>query len=214
MMKIVYFLKIAVLCWLFSSNFVFAQLKPFEIPENIDVQNISKYFVYYEDKTRLMSLREINKLEEKDWQAITTDDPNLGFKKINLWLKFQLQNNSHQAQTYYLELDYPLLDKVDIFSKNENTSWERVINTIGDAVPFGTRPFFYRNLVFPLKLEANETRSYLIKIAGDSSLQFPAYLYSQARLIKHIAITEILFGFFYGILLIMGIYNLVLFFAI
>ncbi len=213
-MRFLYFLKIFGLFWLFSLQFVSAQLKPYEIPENIEVENISKYFVYYEDASKLMSLKEIDKMEAEKWKPITRDDPNLGFKKINLWLKFQLYNNSNKAETFYLEFDYPLLDKVDIFSKNGESSWEKVINTVGDAVPFNTRPFFYRNFIFPLKLEPFETRSFLIKIDSDSSLQFPAYLYSLPRLIKHIAITDILFGFFYGILLIMGIYNLVLFFAI
>jgi serine phosphatase RsbU (regulator of sigma subunit) len=213
-MKQSYFLKLVGFYWLFSMSFVFAQIKSYEIPENIEVVNISKYFVYYEDASKLMSLKEISKMEAEKWKPITKDDPNLGFKKINLWLALQLHNNSNKTETYYLELDYPLLDKVDIFTQNGESSWQKIINTVGDAVPFSTRPFFYRNLVFPLKLEPFETRSFLIKIDSDSSLQFPAYLYSQARLIKHIAITEILFGFFYGILLIMGIYNLVLFFAI
>lgn len=205
---------VATVCLVLECGSLFAQLKTYEIPIDLQVQNISKYFLYYEDKTKGMSLKEVASLPDTAWQAITRDDPNLGFKKINLWLKFQLKSTSKETQTYYLELDYPLLDKVDLFHKTETTEWDRLFNTVGDGVPFSQRPIFYKNLVFPVTLEPFESRSFLMKIDSKGSLQFPAYLYDYYNLIRHVAINEMLFGFFYGILIIMGVYNLVLFFAV
>ena len=188
--------------------------KVFEINESTEYVNISKAIAVFQDSSKLMSLKEVLALEDSRFKPITTEDPNFGFKKNNFWLKFHLQNKSNQALRRYLEFDYPLMDKIDIFTQNAEGTWVNLQKTIGDKVPFSQRIIFYRNPIFALDLAPQETRTYFIKIDTEGSVQFPAILYNESRLSKHIANTEILFGIFYGILLIMAIYNLVLYFAV
>ena len=191
-----------------------AQEKIIDISDDTEFTNISRYLYVFQDSSKLMSFKQVLLLEDSRFKPIETDDPNFGFKKSNFWLKFQVSNKSTQTKYRYLELDYPLIDKLEIFSQDAQGTWINTQKTIGDKVPFKERTIFYRNPIFNIEVAPQETRTYFIKIDTESSIQFPAILYNQSRLSKHIANTEILFGIFYGILLIMGIYNLVLFFAI
>jgi len=176
--------------------------------------NISKYLYVFEDSTKQMSLKAVLALGESKFINVKTDDPAYGFKKSNFWIKVHIQNIKATYQNLFIEFDYPLSDKIDIFTQDERGNWTNTQKTIGDKVPFSARTIFYRNPVFNIDLHPHESKVYLFKIETESSIQFPAYLYSSQGLSKHISKTEILFGMFYGILLIMGIYNLVLYFAI
>lgn len=205
---------ICIFLFIISSNLLQAQEKIFDISDEVEYANVSRYISVFQDSSKLMSFKQVLLLEDSRFKPITSDDPNFGFKKANFWLKFQVSNKSTQTKYRYLELDYPLMDKLEIFSQDAQGSWVNTQNIIGDKVAFKERTIFYRNPVFNIEVAPQETRTYFIKIDTESSIQFPAILYNYSRLSKHIANTEILFGIFYGILLIMGIYNLVLFFAI
>jgi len=198
----------------FSAIGLQAQQPIFEMNENTDYANISRYISVFQDSSKLMSLKQVLALEDSHFKPITTDDPNFGFKKNNFWLKFQVSNKSTKTKYRYLELDYPLMDKLEVFSQDAQGNWVNTQKTIGDKVPFKERTIFYRNPVFNIEVAPQETRTYFIKIDTESSVQFPAILYNESRLSRHITNTEILFGIFYGILLIMAIYNLVLYFAV
>lgn len=209
--RVFFFVVVHLSFWNFSS---FSQSKIIEIDDNLQYKNVSKYLSVFQDSSKLMSFWQVLALSDNYFKPITTEDPNFGFRKTTFWLKFQVSNKSSQTQYRYLEFDYPLMDKLEIWSQDQQGNWINPQKTIGDKVPFAERTFFYRNPIFTIQLAPEETRTYFIKIDTESSIQFPAILYNQTSLSKHITNTEILFGIFYGILLIMGIYNLVLYFAI
>ncbi|MCU0436489.1 MAG: SpoIIE family protein phosphatase [Raineya sp.] len=192
----------------------FGQQKIFEIPAEFSYVNISKFLYVFEDSTKKMDLKDILAIDDNRLKNIKTDDPTYGFKKSNFWIKVTLKNTQNSPQNLFLEFDYPLFDRVDIFSQDTQGNWINTQKTIGDKVPFKDRTIFYRNSIFNINLIPQETRTYFLKIDTESSIQFPTYLYASKELSNHISNTEMLFGMFYGILLIMGIYNLVLYFAI
>jgi serine phosphatase RsbU (regulator of sigma subunit) len=209
------FFSYGVILQFFIVNFLsFAQDKIIEVDDNLQYANVSKYLSVFQDSTKLMSFRQVLSLEDSRFKPINTEDPNFGFKKSTFWVKFQVSNKTTRTQYKYLELDYPLMDKLEIWSQDSQGNWYNTQKTIGDKVPFAERTIFYRNPIFNIQVAPQETRVYFIKIDTESSVQFPAIFYNQSRLSRHIANTEILFGIFYGILLIMAIYNLVLYFAV
>ncbi|GAB4487157.1 MAG: hypothetical protein OHK0045_07250 [Raineya sp.] len=208
------FILLAICISFFYRSVCYAQNKIIELDENLQYVNVSRFLSVFQDSSKLMSFKQVLTLEDSHFKQINTDDPNFGFKKSNFWLKFQVSNKGIRSEHRYLEFDYPLMDKLEIWSQDAQNNWINTQKTIGDKVPFNERTIFYRNPVFTIEVAPQETRTYFIKIDTESSIQFPAILYNQSRLSKHIANTEILFGIFYGILLIMAIYNLVLYFAI
>jgi serine phosphatase RsbU (regulator of sigma subunit) len=203
-----------ILLFCFLSIASFGQQKVYEVTSDFSYANISKYLYVFEDSTKKMDFKKVLALDDNRFKNIQTDDPNYGFKKSDFWLKVVFKNPENLNRNLFLEFDYPLFDKIDVFSQDERGNWVNTQKTVGDKVPFQERSIFYRNPVFEISLDPLETRVYFFKIDTESSIQFPTYLYNTKEISKHISITEILFGMFYGILLIMGIYNLVLYFAI
>ncbi|MDX1904805.1 MAG: 7TM diverse intracellular signaling domain-containing protein [Thermonemataceae bacterium] len=206
-----------ILSVLFFSIFGCIKLTAQEVMElgtEVQGENVSHFLYTFEDSTNRMSLQEVISQTDSKFKQVKTDNPNLGFKKTSIWIKFRARNTANTSRYVFLEFDYPLLDKMDIYQQDENNNWVSAEKTVGDRVPFSNRSIFFRNIVFPLQFKALQTKTYLIRIKTDSSVQFPAYLYDFSSLTKHISKVDILFGIFYGIFLVMGIYNFVLFFAI
>jgi hypothetical protein len=65
-----------------------------------------------------------------------------------------------------------------------------------------------------LSLEKNKKYQYYIKMQSEGTLQFPLTIYSPKKFLQHREREEFAFGVYYGILLVLIIYNLILLFML
>lgn len=137
--------------------------------------------------------------------------PNYGFTKDIFWVRFTLENRS-KAKDWYLYLSYPLLDKIEFYEKDPDGKW--ITHRAGDSYPFGERKFKDRSFVFPLSLEKNKKYVYYFRFESEGTLEFPLKIYSPKKFLQHREKEEFAFGVYYGILLVLIIYNLILLFML
>jgi two-component system, sensor histidine kinase LadS len=196
-------------CFFLYATSVFGQ-KTLNADGYINSINLIPYTTIFKDSTKKLTIENIQTQEEKF--KPTRLNANYGFDNANnYWIHFKLQNTTKNFGEYYIEMEYPLLDKVEFYTQKED-GWEKLI--LGDKMPFNKRPIFYKNFVLPLQLKSQEQKEFYIKVNTTSSVQLPMKLMNSIEIQGSIAESELFFGIFYGILLIMFIYNLVLFFAI
>ncbi len=142
--------------------------------------------------------------------AFTTSSPDdIPFDLGNntYWVLLSITNPSDQAIDLVLHLDNAMLFEpvafdVNSLVSNQDQSLEEVI---------------IRGQVFPrleIMLPANNQRSLLLKLKAVGPPNIPLILYEQSVFANKTQLTLVLYGAFIAVILVMAVYNLVLFAAI
>ncbi|MBU0996027.1 MAG: hypothetical protein KJ737_26325 [Proteobacteria bacterium] len=181
--------------------FVDAHLKQITIGQNIE---------YFEDRQGDMQIEDIAG-KELDWQENDKVSLAFGFTKSVYWFRFTIKFDDGLNEKIFMELDYPLLDDVTLFTLQSSGEYD-IIKT-GDHMPFDAREVAHRYFVFPLTPNKGET-TYYMRVQTQSSLHFKAVLWSQAEFVKQINSTFPVLWVFYGIMIAMATYNLLIFFSL
>lgn len=138
--------------------------------------------------------------------------PNFGFTQDRYWFRtLLLQPGSDE--NWLLELRYPPLDHVDVFLLDAHGE---VLQTAhgGDRRPFASRGILNRHFTALLPMPLNEPVWLYIRVQTDGSLQLPALLTRPEQFVADSRNEQYLLGLYYGILLSMLLYNLLIYFSI
>lgn len=138
-------------------------------------------------------------------------DLNFGYTRGDVWLRTQVRNDSSEPQRWMVEFEYPFLDYVTLYTLRQQL---RSVQRSGSAVPVEQRALAHRQAVFPLELAAFETVTLYTHVAASGSkmlsynLLTPEVFYTQND--RH----NFWLATYFGMLLAMGLYNLLLFFGL
>jgi signal transduction histidine kinase/CheY-like chemotaxis protein len=169
--------------------------------------SLGKHLDILEDAKKQLTIEDIVSLQhQKDFIPSTEETPGFGFTSAAIWARFTLANNQSKTIDYFLEVKYPLLDHIDLYTPTE--SGEFTITKAGDYSPFQARTINFRNIIFPIQLEPGQQKTFYLRCETTSSLNLPLSLHSPSCLVEKISKEQSLLGLYYGILLVMMIYNL------
>ncbi|WP_232802261.1 sensor histidine kinase [Alloalcanivorax mobilis] len=136
------------------------------------------------------------------------DEPNFGFTGSVIWLRFTLDLSAARAHNWYLVERYPILDHITLFKPDQRNHYQRV--EMGDTLPFSHRMMDHRAFVFPLDTSIEGPRVYYVKVSGKGAINLSPMLYSAEGLVEYTYRDTLIYGVFYGCLLIMVVYNALL----
>lgn len=139
--------------------------------------------------------------------------PNYGITKSVYWTRFTLTNNSPREFPKLLEIGFPLLDNVqlNIFS-NKNGKLELIQHeTTGRDFSFKNRITENRNFVFPFIMHPDEKLTFLLRIETDDGMIFPLSIWNPDYFSRRVQLEHFLFGLYYGIIIVMILYNFFIF---
>ena len=134
----------------------------------------------------------------------TEPAPNLGFTSAVIWLRMTLESTLTNRATYYLEVGYPLLDRVTLFIDDHHSLTR---HDTGDRMPFWTRLLETRMFVFPLMLEPERPLTLYLRVETESAMNLPVLLLSQSQLTERIATQYSVLALYYGVLVMLIVYN-------
>lgn len=194
--------------------------EPAIITETDEPIILGPHMFYIEDKSTALdfetirSLRdteqpELNTTEMRDTHWVPVDDDNIigGFTSSAYWVRFTVQNVTQETKHWKLEINYPLLDHIELYSPDGSGGY--VKSVAGDKFPFSERPIDYRNFLFPLQTEAGIQETYYLRVKTDSSMFIDLWIWPGDSLTEDIDGMLILYGFIYGIVFLGSIYCLV-----
>ncbi len=171
---------------------------------------IGKLFEYYEDTTGKLQIEDITSEEYKDkFIQSKIDSLSFGFKDSAYWLKLKVKNSTDKDISWILELGYPMIDQIKLFSPNLNGGFSLVSE--GDEKPFKERKIHYRNFLFEMNEQSEGFKEYFIRIQSTSSINLPMFAWGIQNLTEKINKEQTLLGMSYGIIFIMIFYNLFIF---
>lgn len=131
-----------------------------------------------------------------------------GFTEGAYWFHAELFNRNTEQQRWLLVLHYPLLDNVDLYLRYPDGGVVHMAS--GDTLPFSARSIRYRHPNFWLELPQRSEVQLLVRVQSRSSLQVPLVLYTPTAFAEMERDSQLGIGIFYGILVALFFYNLVL----
>ena len=163
-------------------------------------------FYYLEDESGELGIADVTSPSvAARFQRVDADNISLGYTRSAVWLRFILSDTADAGRL--LQLDYPLLDRIDVFEAT-GQGWREI--TMGDDYPFDQRPITHRTFVAPIHPRPEATQ-YFVRISSKSSMQVRPILRTTTSFYETEMSRELVFGLMYGVMLLMAIYNLFLF---
>ncbi|WP_298575680.1 diguanylate cyclase [uncultured Luteimonas sp.] len=131
-----------------------------------------------------------------------------GFQSGAFWFHATIVNRNPDEQRWLLVQEYPLSDRLDIHLRYPDG---RTIHHVGgDHVPFSARSVRYRHPNVLVELPVGQPVELLLRVQSESSMQVPLQLYTPAAFTEVSRDAQLAIGLYYGILLALFFYNLVL----
>jgi F0F1-type ATP synthase membrane subunit b/b' len=163
-----------------------------------------------EDPSGKLSLHDVQQpAQAARFVAGSTISTNMQHPGAAYWLRLTLRAAGPQPQHWYLELYDSHLSDVVFYPETGSTAG--LVHTGADQA-FTSRPYSYKNFLLRLPLRADETRTFYLRLQANSKTSFLARLRTEQGLVECFQQEYGLLGAFYGVLLIMVVYNLCLFF--
>ncbi len=187
--------------------------EPFLINSSLQGVSLGLHLDILEDSQKQYSVEDLS-LPEIASQFFRSDqnEPSFGFTKSVYWARLKVKNQSDEQIKWFLELSYPLIDSVDIYIPEENNRY--TVRQYGDHQLFKLTELQYRNIIFKLVESAHSQTTYFLRFETSSSMILAMKYWKPDSFIERALGQEIAFGIFYGALMIMLIYNFVMFFVL
>ncbi|MGB4073018.1 7TM diverse intracellular signaling domain-containing protein [Pseudomonas sp.] len=166
---------------------------------------------YLQDPQGELTLAQVSALADERFTPVQGEHANLGKNDSVWWFKVRLNNSLAQHLAGYLEVNYPLLDHLQVFLSMADGQWQ--MQDSGDRYAFSQRPVQVRNFWFPLDLPPGES-TLLVRVDTTSTIFMPLFFSTYQA---SAAAQENLMGIngaFYGVLFAMFCYNLFLFLSL
>jgi hypothetical protein len=168
----------------------------------------------FEDESKIITIEDIlsnpTKFEFKTGEAesyVSLNNPN-----SNYWIRFQIYNPTNKSTDWVLENIDPHISNFELYIQTKDGKVEK--KKAGYSIPFNEKDYQHKNLTFEIPLLAKDTVTYYIK----ANSKFKNKIILKARwpvyFTTYVMNEYYLLGIFYGVLAIMLIYNLIIFFAV
>lgn len=166
-----------------------------------------------EDPEGRLTIDEIRNEQYADtFRYLQKDLPMNDRKSSAYWLKFSLKNESSLGNKFLIEIYDHNIHDIKVYVPDGYGNYAEHI--AGNTVPFHLRTYNHKNFEFDIPVPPGQTWTIYIRVKSGNDIVLVPVLKSYKRFIGYALGEYIILGIFYGILLMMAVYNLLLFFAI
>ncbi len=160
---------------------------------------------YVEDPAGILHLEDVTSVKATGFKRSTDRVLNFGLTSSAYWVRFTLRNPSTAPLSFCLAVEYPLMDNIRLYVPEGAKGYRAIMS--GDTLPYRNREFQHRNFVFPLQQGPGD-RTYYMRFSTTSAMTIPIAVFSLERLYRKTGIENGVYGVYYGMLIVMLLYNL------
>jgi hypothetical protein len=176
---------------------------------------LSKAFAYLEDRDGRLTIDDVAKPQaQAAFRPVPQVGPaaNFGLTRSAIWLRVVLKADRAAAPDWLLEIAYPPLDRLELYSPAPGGGWQKQVG--GDAYPFDSRVIPHRDHVLPLRLVPGSDSTLYLRIQSEGTVAAPATLWQPAALWRQDQATYAALSLYFGLLVGLLLYNLLLFVSV
>ena len=174
-------------------------------------QNLAPITKYYADESGQLTYQQIIELPDDAWTGTDSANISFGFSKTPFWFQFRISNNTQAPQELLLEIGRARFDSIEVFLTIDG-SLTRYVS--GTDYPYKERVIKHRHHIFPIDLPSGQAADIVFRAKNSGSLSFPVTLWHRDRFYESDKDNMLIYGAYFGIWLMVLIYNTVLFAAI
>jgi len=186
-------------------------LEPVDVGDLTISYSLNDHVEYLVDPSGERSAEQL--LLEERWSSHNKETLSFGYTSDVYWFRFQVNNNSSDNLSHLFEISYPVLDDIQIYIYGKNKDLIRNIH-LGDKQPFYEREVQHRNFLVPLEIDANDNQMWIVRVKTSSAMQVPMAIWKERVFFTTDQAKIMSMGLYYGIMLIMILYNLVVYFSV
>jgi len=134
---------------------------------------------------------------------------NFGYTSSAYWLKWSMTYTSINKEDWFLNISDPLLDHADLYIVKPDGSIN--VKRAGQLIKQSNREISGRSPSYKIEGTPGTTDTLYLRVASDDPLQLQLSLHSSTAMIKETFNNTALIGAYYGIMIVMLLYNLFLF---
>ncbi|WP_018616810.1 sensor histidine kinase [Segetibacter koreensis] len=169
--------------------------------------SIGNYVEEHVDKDTFSSLETVT---QKKFNTVTGGTPNYNPVIKSVWLKFRAVNNS-SSPSVYLNIAFSNLGRVSVYKKNN--AGLSLITEGGNELPLKHTIVASPDIILNLNLPVGQEGEYLVHITSEHPIVLPASVCAYNGLADSIIFQTFIMSSYLGILGIMFLYNLFLYFS-
>jgi len=180
--------------------------------------SLGRFMQVLEDPGGTLQLEDVRSGAQAGHFAPAASDPvNFGYSHSTWWLRFALPGGAPAGEDLLLEVAYPSLDRVELYVPDPQPGaapryWAHIA---GDTLPWAAREVRDRNFVFRIAApQPPGAHLYYLRVQSNSVLTVPAKLWRPEAFAVQSRNAQLILGLFYGLVLALVLYNLMLFFAV
>ena len=116
--------------------------------------------------------------------------------------------NESDNDLFQIVIDHPILDRVEFYDS------DGLLDFISEMEPFYKRTYEDPNLIFDIPIKAGESKEFYLKIKSSELIVLPVSLGTPDKILSISSLKEMLFGIYAGIILVMFLYNIFVYFSV
>lgn len=197
--------------FLFLSGLVSAQ-QQIEIRDEIEEVNFMPYEIsVFADSSNALTFQDI--VQNSSRFKVNTTYQNKDFlAEINYWIRIPVKGNPQSKKLWLFEFYDQTIDQIDAYMP-ESSGQYSVIH-LGDEARFPLRDIHHKNFEVQLDLKSDKVYYYYFRVRSHDFADLRIALRSVNRFVSYALSEYFLFGMFYGMILIISLYNFLVYLAI
>ncbi|MEO8886790.1 MAG: 7TM diverse intracellular signaling domain-containing protein [Mucilaginibacter sp.] len=181
-----------------------------------EVVNFNGYFQVIGGKLEILTDTNSNisiseAIESKKYVQSKADFPNLLTTNYWYWVRVELKNNSTN-KTLGIQIAQAIIDYVDFYQVENGKVIQS--NFSGHRRPFYNRIVNHQSFIYPVNVLPNDSTTIYFHVKSGKQLILPVYAGTLSQVFEHALRKDITFGIYIGIILVMILYNLFVFYSV
>jgi two-component system, sensor histidine kinase LadS len=171
------------------------------------------YLEVIEDPGKKYTIQDISDSAFKGFQENATEDRFNKNSNSAYWLRFKVRNNTTSGRRFLLESYSPHSNSIQVYFPLDNQRFGRQEG--GEDFKFNQRMYVTKNLIFDLPLsDTKEITTFYVRIDSRNYSAFDFRIKTVNYFLYYITNEYYFLGLYYGILIIMAVYNLLVYFTV
>lgn len=185
--------------------------------EHYTLNGVARVLEDKEGKLKIDDILRPEYQEKFSWIPDKTDAHNFGLTNSAFWLAITIDypswnNNKEPEKNWYLEVARSQLRKCELYMPNADGTFTR--ETVDLRKPYSARKVRHPNSVFPITTRLDQKQTFYLRVESDNALILPLNLWTPKKFIEKVADEELVYGVFFGGMLILMLYNLFVYFSV
>ncbi len=185
---------------------------PILLTDDTEEWSVTRSYVdYWEDKSAKFTISDVLKIAEdgKSFKTSTAQDLLNMRTSSAYWLKFNIINGTSNEKGFLIEMFDFDIDEISFFYPDTSGVYKEV--KAGFNTVFSSRQIGHKNVSFPITFRSDTSVTVFMRFRSESLNLMEPIIKSYARFIKYGLNEYIMFGIFYGLLMLMIFYNILYF---